>query len=342
MTHRLVSADAGYAVVAVADVAVEIEDNDDAGLVLSSRRLTLAENGEAGTDLASFSATLAAAPAAPVTVRVIADAQVTVVGDDALTFDASNWNAPQLVVLRAVNDDVAEGLHQASVQLQYPGAAGAAIRVATVDVTVADDDAAAVFVTPLELVAQTDPSATPAELYYAVRVTTAPTDTVTVTAAAPAGVRINGAAQVLLTFDAANWQAAQTVAVELDPEVLQFGPPVLFITHAVTSADPEYAAQPAPAVAVVAQALFMQGDPDADGLATGDEDLNGDGDPTNDDTDRDGTANYLDDDDDGDGVLTVVEGTGDDDGDGIPNHLDATVTPRVLLPIVRLGGGFAR
>ncbi|MCB0159666.1 MAG: hypothetical protein KDD83_16145, partial [Caldilineaceae bacterium] len=316
VTHRLVSADAGYAVVAVADVAVEIEDNDDAGLVLSSRRLTLAEKGAAGTDLASFSATLAAALAAPVTVRVIADAQVTVVGDDALTFDASNWNVPQLVVLRAVDDDVAEGLHQASVQLQYPSAAGAAIRVATVDVTVADDDAAAVFVTPLELVAQTGASATPAELYYAVRVTTAPTDTVTITAAAPAGVRLNGAAQALLTFDAANWQAAQTVVVELDPELLQFGPPVLVVAHTVASADPAYAAQTAPAVMVVAQAVFMQGDPDADGLATGDEDLNGDGDPTNDDTDRDGTANYLDDDDDGDGVLTVVEGTGDDDGDG--------------------------
>ncbi|MEZ4581756.1 MAG: hypothetical protein R3A10_08990 [Caldilineaceae bacterium] len=57
-----------------------------------------------------------------------------------------------------MNDDVAEaapGVRSASV----PGAAGAAIRVATVDVTVADDDAAAVFVTPLELVAQMDPSA---------------------------------------------------------------------------------------------------------------------------------------------------------------------------------------
>ncbi|MCB0161210.1 MAG: hypothetical protein KDD83_23915, partial [Caldilineaceae bacterium] len=104
--HRVAGADAGYAAATVADVAVEIEDNDDAGLVLSSRRLTLAENGAAGTDLASFSATLAAAPDAPVTVRVIADAQVTVVGDDALTFDASNWNVPQLVVLRAVDDDV--------------------------------------------------------------------------------------------------------------------------------------------------------------------------------------------------------------------------------------------
>jgi len=61
---------------------------------------------------------------------------------------------------------------------------------------------------------------------------------------------------------------------------------------------------------------------------TADEDVNADGDPTNDDTDSDGTANYLDPDDDGDGIPTLTESTdgqqfGDDvDDDGSPNWLD--------------------
>jgi len=48
-------------------------------------------------------------------------------------------------------------------------------------------------------------------------------------------------------------------------------------------------------------------DDDGDGITTKNEDLNGDGDPTNDDTDKDGIPNYLDDDDDGDGKKTKNE-----------------------------------
>lgn len=72
-------------------------------------------------------------------------------------------------------------------------------------------------------------------------------------------------------------------------------------------------------------------DSDNDGVFDIYEDVNGDNDLTNDDTDGDGTPNYLDTDDDGDGVNTADEDydgdndpTNDDtDGDGIPNYLDA-------------------
>lgn len=75
-------------------------------------------------------------------------------------------------------------------------------------------------------------------------------------------------------------------------------------------------------------------DTDADGVATADEDVNGDGDLGNDDTDGDGIPDFIDEDDDGDFVLTQVElvntagitaknGFLDTDDDGIPNHRDA-------------------
>lgn len=86
---------------------------------------------------------------------------------------------------------------------------------------------------------------------------------------------------------------------------------------------------------------------DNDGVPAELEDINGNGDLTDDDTDGDGIPNYLDEDDDGDNVLTITElsdndlvdanGDGDfdddvdgnpltnivdTDGDGIPNYLD--------------------
>ncbi|RZW40699.1 MAG: gliding motility-associated C-terminal domain-containing protein, partial [Flavobacteriaceae bacterium] len=84
-------------------------------------------------------------------------------------------------------------------------------------------------------------------------------------------------------------------------------------------------------------------DDDGDGTDTTDEDVDGDGDPTNDDSDDDGTPDYLDpDDDDGpdtdgdgvpdvvdldddnDGILDTAEGDGaiDSDGDGLADSLD--------------------
>ncbi|SHJ32704.1 hypothetical protein SAMN04487911_11757 [Arenibacter nanhaiticus] len=73
-------------------------------------------------------------------------------------------------------------------------------------------------------------------------------------------------------------------------------------------------------------------DHDGDGVITALEDLDGDGDLFNDDTDGDKFPNYMDKDDDGDGVSTrdeiEIDAEGnvtfpDTDGDGIPDYLDA-------------------
>lgn len=72
---------------------------------------------------------------------------------------------------------------------------------------------------------------------------------------------------------------------------------------------------------------------DNDGIPAELEDINGNGDLTDDDTDMDGVPNYLDQDDDGDNVLTASENPNysetdgltsaqDSDGDGIPDYLD--------------------
>lgn len=72
---------------------------------------------------------------------------------------------------------------------------------------------------------------------------------------------------------------------------------------------------------------------DNDGIPAELEDINGNGDLDDDDTDADGVPNYLDQDDDGDNVFTsaekpnytVTEGLAnaqDTDGDGIPDYLD--------------------
>ena len=67
---------------------------------------------------------------------------------------------------------------------------------------------------------------------------------------------------------------------------------------------------------------YRDTDDDGDGVPTFDEDINGNGDPFDDDFDGDMQPNYLDIDDDNDGILTSVEGTDSLDGDSNPNYLD--------------------
>uniref|UniRef100_UPI0026285909 T9SS type B sorting domain-containing protein n=1 Tax=uncultured Tenacibaculum sp. TaxID=174713 RepID=UPI0026285909 len=69
---------------------------------------------------------------------------------------------------------------------------------------------------------------------------------------------------------------------------------------------------------------YQDSDDDGDGVLTADEDINNDGDPTNDDTDGDGTPDYLDTDDDNDGILTIDEFMNDCDNDKVPDHIDLT------------------
>ncbi len=74
---------------------------------------------------------------------------------------------------------------------------------------------------------------------------------------------------------------------------------------------------------------YVDIDDDGDRVRTIDEDVDGDGNPMNDDTDNDGTANYLDDDDDGDGKKTIDEDA-NNNGDPTDDDTDGDGIPNYL------------
>lgn len=79
----------------------------------------------------------------------------------------------------------------------------------------------------------------------------------------------------------------------------------------------------APLLFHIELAIVVTADNDNDGVLNMYEDLDGNGEASNDDTDGDSLPNFIDSDDDGDGTLTRDESiTGDADGDGIVDYLD--------------------
>ena len=183
---------------------VSIADDDGAGVSVSESSLTIAE-GSSGT----YTIVLESQPTADVTVTINDPSNTDVTPSPiTLTFTPQNWNTPKTVTVTAGEDDDAAHdtvtlTHSAtSTDTGYQG-----IMIASVDVTVTDNDTLGMTVTPSTLDVDEGDTA-----MYTVKLNTAPTGDVTVAIASDD----TGAATVSpasLTFMPTDWATAQTVTV---------------------------------------------------------------------------------------------------------------------------------
>ena len=198
------------------------------GVIVLPMALEVAEGGSAAYTMA-----LNMAPTGDVTVDVTAAGDVSV-DPTSLTFPSTNWSASQTVTVSVAQDDdaVIDAVtlqHSASsTDSDYSG-----ISVADVQVTVPDDEIAAVTVSPMALVVAEGGSGT-----YTVRLSSEPSAGVTVDITAAGDVSVDPTS---LTFMPLNWSTAQSVTVSAahdDDETHD----VQTVTHSIASTSaPEYA-----------------------------------------------------------------------------------------------------
>lgn len=118
---------------------------------------------------------------------------------------------------------------------------------------------------------------------------------------------IRGWAEIFPEFKTGTYDA--TANPEEPAVYLNFGAGVMFVPSGLAYFNGSSGSIPAYSPLLFTFKLYdlKRADQDADGILSIDEDINHDGDFTNDDTDGDGKQNYLDTDDDGDGHLTKNE-----------------------------------
>ena len=224
--HTATSADTGYDRVAVASVTVTVADDDIPGVSVSETAVTVVEGDPAA---ATYTVVLNAAPAAAVTVTPAVTGDTTVTAAPAaLTFTAADWDTAQTVTVTAADDDDSVN---AAAQIGHTATSADTgydrVAVASVTVTVADDDTDGVSVSETAVtVVEGGAAAT-----YTVVLDTAPTATVTVTAADTAGAVT--AIPPALTFTAADWDTAQTVTVTAVDDDDSEGEQQTTVTHTV-------------------------------------------------------------------------------------------------------------
>ena len=199
VTHAATSSDVDYEGVPVAPVMVTATDNDTAGLTFDPASVSVNEGGSS-----SYTVVLNTEPTVTVTVAITAGGDVST-NLTSLTFTTSDWNAAQTVTVTAAEDadgnNDSETLAHAASGGEYDTVTG------TVMVTVIDDDAPNVTVTPVTV----DVDEAGGTVDYTVVLNTQPTAEVTITPASDdtSVALVSGA----LTFTTTDWSTAQTVTV---------------------------------------------------------------------------------------------------------------------------------
>ena len=196
-------------------VTITVIDDEDPELIVSPKKLSLAEDANPGKDK-SFEVRLNAAPAVPevsvaVTVSTHLSGKATA-NQSNLVYTSSNWSVDQTVTVTALTDaDVAD--ETGTVDLlatggKFEGETGSVV------VDVKDDDVQGLRVSPTTLALKEDATHPDHAMDIRVRLQSAPVGgSVTVSASASASLAGKVSFSAALTFKSTDWDVEQSITV---------------------------------------------------------------------------------------------------------------------------------
>jgi hypothetical protein len=239
VTGAAQSADAVYAAIAAADVAVTNVDNDTAGItVVPTTGLYTTESGGQAT----FTVVLNSQPTAPVTIGIASsDPARGTVSPASVAFTGLNWNVPQTVTVTGVDDGaVADGSHGYTVQTAPAASADGAYQdldAADVAVVNTDNDTPGITVTPTAGLVTTEAGG---QASFTIVLNTQPAANVTIGISSSDATEgsVSAASAV---FTPQTWSTPQTITVTgVDDAQADGDIPFTILTAAATSTDTDY------------------------------------------------------------------------------------------------------
>jgi len=239
ITSSTISKDAAYSDIDVPDVSVINSDDDVAGIVVAPALTPLTTSESGGETL--ISVRLATQPKDAVTLTLTSNNKAEgVPKNPLLTFDTHNWNTPQTLFVRGVDDPVVDGpvpykLRFGKVQSTDP--AYHALAVPEIVLSNTDNDFAGVIITPSTSLTTTENGG---EVTFSIALATEPLFEVTIplTSSNPkeGDIKPN-----FVSFSAENWSRAQWVTIKGVDDLVADGAQVYTIrTLPGQSRDPAY------------------------------------------------------------------------------------------------------
>ena len=243
INFTVTSSDANYApLTGTTPIQLENIDDDSPSVQIS---ITDANSGESGSNNATLSVRLGSEPFNDVTITFTSSDSTegsVAVSSQMITFTSANWNSPRTVTINGVNDDVADGNQQysinwsaASVDTGYNGRMGSVGPITNID-----DDSAGIIV---EVVDPESSENGTNDASIRVRLTSQPIADVRVDFTSTDSTEADDPA--FITFTAMNWSAFRTVVVEGLDDALADGTQTYQIDYDISSVgDPLYNALP--------------------------------------------------------------------------------------------------
>ncbi len=204
------STDANYNGVDPNDIAVINVDDDTVGVTVSTNSVLVTEATGAGRTV-TYTVVLKTSPTNTVTITPTSgDSNVATVSAP-LTFTIIDWHLPQIVTVTGIHDDIDTGDRTTTITHRASGGGYDSVRIASVGVTLTDDDTAGVTVSKSR-VTVTEASGSGHTATYRVGLQSQPTGTVTLTPTSGAN-SVATVSPASLTFTTGNWKTAQQVTV---------------------------------------------------------------------------------------------------------------------------------
>lgn len=236
VNHQVSSLDPIYNSQTASNVTVNIADDDEAAIIVSSTAITTAEEADTSSEAhPAYTIALNSEPTAPVSITFGAEGQL-LLDKSVITFTPQTWSLPQVITVTAIDDDVAEGSHNslirhitASDDPNYATAEAPAISA-----TIRDNDEVG-FILSTKLLTVTEASATE---HYTLSLTSRPLHPVTVLLLSD-DERID-ASPSTLQFSPEEWQTAQTITVSAPSNNSVSDLQIVTIDHQVQSDDAAY------------------------------------------------------------------------------------------------------
>jgi len=233
ITTATTSTDTIYAAIDPPDVAATNNDDDVVGITVTpTSGLVTTEAG--GT--ATFSVVLTSQPTATVNIPLSSsDTAEGTISTDGLSFDASNWNTPQMVTVTGIDDAIADGPVPYTIfTAAATGGDYAGFDAADVSVTNNDNDIAGITVNPTAGLVTTEAGGIAT---FTVVLNTQPNADVVIGLSSDT-LSEGTLSASSLTFTAGNWASAQTVTVTgVDDAVDDGDQAYTILTAAAVSSD---------------------------------------------------------------------------------------------------------
>ncbi|MDM8566893.1 fibronectin type III domain-containing protein [Candidatus Halobeggiatoa sp. HSG11] len=203
ISHTITTDDENFNGLTIADITVQITDDDGAGVHISTYDITVNE----GNTNNSYNITLTSQPTNDVTV-VLTTSSNAYINQTTLVFSVENWNIPQDIIVSVDDDKLAEGKHQHEpIHHQITSEDSSYNNLATNDVTVhvIDNDIGGISLSSNVLNLNEGDV-----IDLKIVLNSAPNNLVTINLTPESGITVSPAT---LSFGVNNWDIAQTVTV---------------------------------------------------------------------------------------------------------------------------------